>query len=1386
MRSSGLFWVWVVVSVALTAVGGCSEDEEGAVVLGSKEGPPVPIEDTGPVGGDVDEPAPCDSLECCIEQTGITPSPCLDVKLLQGVCKPIYADAGAPCGGDAICGGVATCDGEGECTLADGVTDCDAVETDACQAAACDEESGEGVISAVLDGTLCSDGDACNGSETCSEGACEPGEALSCDDGNACTTDSCDGESGCTWIPAVGESCSDGNVCTHDDSCDADGQCAGTGNVCPCTTDEECNGKAGQCEAALVCADGECVPGPGGDNKCDDGDPCTDDDCNSETGECSFTPNNSLCNDNDPCTAKDTCSDGVCGGIAKLCDDGDPCTAGDVCDGVTGECLPGVYECEACETAADCPALPPCGGEYACQNNGCVLIEDSAVDCDAIEPGPCKTVACDAESNQCVESTLPDGAGCDDGDLCTEGDTCKAGECVAGGAVDCNDDKACTDDWCAAGFGCVYAPTSGAACTDNNECTTADTCNNGVCEGAAPLSCDDGNPCTLDNCNPVGGCAPTPQEGLACDDGDGCTAGDTCSAAGTCTPGKNTCGCTTNLDCLDDGDLCNGVPACVDAKCINDPATAVVCLPTDDLGPCQVNECAPESGECVAVPIATGTACDDGDQCTVGDVCKNGTCDGNAKICDDGNACTTDACDKAQGCLAEPFDGPCDDKNACTQGEVCVSGKCQGGGAVSCSDANVCTSDACLPKTGCKYSPAVGACNDGDACTNDDACKSGKCVGTVKVCEPLGKCEDAACDATSGQCVPKAVSCSDGDGCTEDACDPATGDCLFKPKSCDDGDKCTLDSCDPTTTIGCVATPTKCDDGLACTTDACDPSTGECVSAAIVCDDSEPCTNDACIDGACVFSPVDCNDNDKCTKDSCDGVCQHAPVACDDLNACTENGCTAEQGCIFNPITCDDDNPCTNDSCTPATGCAYPAVDCDDGVACTVDYCDDEGDCVHVATDSLCDDGDDCTDTWCDGGCITEVICGPCDDKVAGEPCEDDDQDTIGDFCLDEVCRGFTVHKGYPADAGVSPRLDKVTWTGGDFYATGSDATGEGQSWVAQINGPDINVITPTIQSDTQYNAMTDYAVFADNGQVAALTDEGWVMDSQLANLFEATPGLEKSGVKAAWGQVVDGEGTYYISGRSKFGTFFMSEASWILKCVTAGGGNCSLQTVAYDDFIDKEVPRALTGWGLDGDSEVGTVLLTDYKTSGDAFFNDAFAHETLSSSKPWDLSYFDKSSSATLSRDVHGTADDNVWWGGSFGLIRGRYAQGNGNVAWSNLSGVIPFVQLSYDFNGVWADDEVVLYAANRYKFTGMTLSLVTHPVDSDHASAANWRVIELMNLAAVAPCIGGLCLPGFEPQDPGSFQDVWVNDGTVVVTGWIYDKDTGTTQALHLIRQP
>jgi len=66
--------------------------------------------------------------------------------------------------------------------------------------------------------------------------SCRPGAMLSCDDGDPCTTDSCDALEGCRHAAAA---CDDGNPCTTD-ACDASGQCVHANNSSACDDQDVC------------------------------------------------------------------------------------------------------------------------------------------------------------------------------------------------------------------------------------------------------------------------------------------------------------------------------------------------------------------------------------------------------------------------------------------------------------------------------------------------------------------------------------------------------------------------------------------------------------------------------------------------------------------------------------------------------------------------------------------------------------------------------------------------------------------------------------------------------------------------------------------------------------------------------------------------------------------------------------------------------------------------------------------------------------------------------------------------------------------------------------------------------------------------------------------
>jgi hypothetical protein len=148
------------------------------------------------------------------------------------------------------------------------------------------------------------------------------------------------------------------------------------------------------------------------------------------------------------------------------CDDGNECTM-DVC--TDGSCSNTPIDCDdgiAC-TADSCdPATGECIYDYA---NCCSL------DAECYDGNDCTDDSCNTDEGECVHA--PNTADCYDGDRCTEGDTCSGGECVSGVPMSCSDGDLCTLDVCTDGQ-CSNPPVD---CDDENACT-ADACVDGVCE----------------------------------------------------------------------------------------------------------------------------------------------------------------------------------------------------------------------------------------------------------------------------------------------------------------------------------------------------------------------------------------------------------------------------------------------------------------------------------------------------------------------------------------------------------------------------------------------------------------------------------------------------------------------------------------------------------------------------------------------------------------------------------------------------------------------------------------------------------------------------------------------------------------------------------------
>ncbi|WP_309888461.1 kelch repeat-containing protein, partial [Archangium sp.] len=169
------------------------------------------------------------------------------------------------------------------------------------------------------------------------------------------------------------------------------------------------------------------------------------------------------------------------------------------------------------------------------------------------------------------------------------------------------------------------------------------------------------------------------------------------------------------------------------------------------------------NGVCSYAPKASGVACDDGNACTGADACNGaGVCAGSATSCSSppgqcyeaAGACSGGSCSyeyKASGAA-------CNDGDACTVGEVCNGvGGCAGT-PVSCnSPPGQCYQAAGTCSGGtCSYAPkAAGtACDDGNAGTLNDVCSgAGVCAGAVACTTPPDACHGTPGTYANGACT---------------------------------------------------------------------------------------------------------------------------------------------------------------------------------------------------------------------------------------------------------------------------------------------------------------------------------------------------------------------------------------------------------------------------------------------------------------------------------------------------------------------------------------------------------------------------------------------------------------------------------------------------------
>ncbi len=586
---------------------------------------------------------------------------------------------------------------------------------------------------------------------------------------------------------------------------------------------------------------------------------------------------------------------------------------------------------------------------------------------------------------------------------CAASETCSDGACCEAA---CSEARVCGDDGC--GGSCGACPAGQVCVQESGGAHCAETiCEPGAaaCEGASVVVCD------------LGGVAWTPKEDCAAE-------GQVC-VAGSCQPPVCEAGA---LVCQDDG-----LYQCDAAGTSLSLVEACVAQ-----GPCWEVSCSVEAG-CVQAPVM-GASCDDGEACTVGDVCDAaGGCAGQAMDCEGfETACATAACVDGACAVTITADAPCDDGDPCTAVSTCdAQGACQGpvdamlpgclcDSDAACDDGLPCTVDTCHADGTCGHVVAPGTCLVG-----------GACVGAGQTA-PSNLC--AVCDPAANPNAWTPVVCADSDPCTSDACLPQGG-CVHVPNAtapCDDGDACTVDdACDGQG--ACVGAPMDCS-SLAgpCVVASC--SAGQCkaqVTPGAACDDGDACTPSSTCDGAgscvgtsdpaipgcpCVLD-VQCSDGLGCTEDTCgaDGTCRSEVKAghCLIGGVCFTVGSKSPTSVCstcapqvdpegWTEVTCDDGNPCTDDLCKAQSGCEFVPDDgnpCSDGLACSDDDHCEAGVCVGTC-------GECSKDADCKGpapacmklACVDHDCVAVPDAGADGAACEDGAWCTVGDVCAAGQC----------------------------------------------------------------------------------------------------------------------------------------------------------------------------------------------------------------------------------------------------------------------------------------------------------------------------------------------------------------------------------------------
>ena len=663
---------------------------------------------------------------------------------VNGSCVHPALASGTACGDptDSICDNPDTCNSSGVCLA---------------------NAEPSGIACGDQTSSVCDNPDTCDGLGACSPNAVPAGVICGDPTDTECDqADACDGLGMCSPnILPLGSPCGDPSdtFCTDPDTCDGNGNCLANDFVCPpgricfnsvsgaacveCIVDEDCDDGV-FCNGTEICDGFFCLAGT---SPCDDDNVCTEDQCNETTGACNNVPDNSVDPDDGIfCNGVDQCINGVLI-IAgdETCDDGNACT--------TGVCDVGLDECVYSDVPGGCDDNDACTEGDVCSNGVCtgvIPMGNGEINLNwspsapIVEPGETFQIGLLAVS---ADQTP---ASCSSISTILQWDPTKI-ELL--GRINNG----------------PYTWQLSTFPNDSNQDGLNDTWLDGDAYYTAwsvpsnlPVIPFSGLLVTTFEFRALEAVSQTPLEIPLCT-GDAPTRtvidfgvfGNQTGILSTALIRVSEC--ISAADC-DDGLFCNGSEACLQGVCLEgDP-------PCEDGNLCTDDVCSDVSDTCQNIGL-TGDFDQDGIFCNGVDRCESGIfVPGTPPNCNDGNICTNDSCNEAmEMCVNAANTNACDDGNACTVNDVCTGGTCIGevnpscttcDTAAECDDGIACTADLCVPPGFCENTPNNSLCvDDGLFCTGQEICNPSKgdpvtgCLSTGTPCPDCTEVDGCPCVA---------------------------------------------------------------------------------------------------------------------------------------------------------------------------------------------------------------------------------------------------------------------------------------------------------------------------------------------------------------------------------------------------------------------------------------------------------------------------------------------------------------------------------------------------------------------------------------------------------------------------------------------------------------